>query len=164
MFRNFKGIFFSTGELQLNIKSLLFDKIIFDIDRIPCSCTSLNDHGETANRLKLLLAFTVGQSMKKNWNHSMHEDLCLCGFSSATHSENFYPYLLNGRGRWRKWQKPLLKSELALFPSSLLLFQVVQFVKCWWSFLELDSKGLFLCYEKYTISLSGVHAFHKTWN
>ena len=39
MFKNFK-VFFSTEELQL--------KIIFDIDRVPCSCTSLKDHGKTA--------------------------------------------------------------------------------------------------------------------
>ena len=92
------------------------------------------------------------------------QNLCLCGLSCATYSENFYPYLLNGRGRRRKWQKRLLKSELALFPSSLLLFHVVQFVKCWWSFLELNSKGLFLCYEKQTTLFSCVHALHKTWN
>ena len=92
------------------------------------------------------------------------QDLCLCecGLSCTTYSENFYPYLL--KGRRRKWQKPLLKSEFMLFPSSLLLFHVVQFVKCWWSFLELNSKGLFLCYEKHTTSLSCVHALHKTWN
>ena len=94
------------------------------------------------------------------------QDLCLCecGLSCATYSEDFYPYLLNGRGRRRKWQKPLLKSEFMLFPSSLLLFHAVQFAKCWWSFLELNSKGLFLCYEKHTTSLSCVHALHKTWN
>ena len=93
------------------------------------------------------------------------QDLCLCecGLSCATYSENIYPYL-NGRGSRRKWQKPLLKSEFMLFPSSLLLFHVVQFVKCWWSFLELNSKGLFLSYEKHTTSLSCVHALHKTWN
>ena len=76
----------------------------------------------------------------------------------------FYPYLLNGRGRRRKWQKPLLKSEFMLFPSSLLLFHAVEFAKCWWSFLELNSKGLFLCYEKQTTLLFCVHALHKTWN
>ena len=90
------------------------------------------------------------------------QNLCLCGLSCATYSENFYPYLLNGRGRRRKWQKRLLKSELALFPSSLLLFHAVQFVKCRWSFL--NSKGLFQCYEKHTTSLSCVHALHKAWN
>ena len=41
---------------------------------------------------------------------------------------------------------------------------VVQFVKCRWSFLELNSKGLFQCYEKQTTSSSCVHALNKRWN
>ena len=66
---------------------------------------------------------------------------------------------LLGARRWRRRQlKRLLKSEFTLFRNSSLLFHVVQLVKYWWIFMELNSKGLL------RKSLSGVHALQKTWN
>ena len=37
-----------------------------------------------------------------------------------------------------------IESESALFQNSSFLFHVVQFVRCWWYFLELNSEGLYL--------------------
>ena len=66
---------------------------------------------------------------------------------------------LLGAQRWRRRQlKRLLKSEFTLFRNSSLLFHVVQLVKYWWIFMELNFKGLL------RKSLSGVHALQKTWN
>ena len=48
----------------------------------------------------------------------------------------------------RRWRKSLLKSEFTLFQRSLLLFHAIQFVKCSRSFLELNSKGLYLRLRK----------------
>ena len=48
----------------------------------------------------------------------------------------------------RRRRKSLLKSEFTLFQGSLLLFHPIQFVKCWRSFLELNSKGLYLRLRK----------------
>ena len=45
---------------------------------------------------------------------------------------------LKQRGRW---QKRLLKSEFTLFRNSLLLFHVVQLIKCCWIFLTLNSEA-----------------------
>ena len=42
----------------------------------------------------------------------------------------------------------LLKRELKLFQNSSLLLHVVQFVKCWSTFLEMNCKGLYLCLRK----------------
>ena len=39
-----------------------------------------------------------------------------------------------------KKQRRRLKSEVALFQTLPLLFHLLQFVKCWQSFLELNSK------------------------
>ena len=42
--------------------------------------------------------------------------------------------------REHKKQRRRLKSEVALFQTLPLLFHLLQFVKCWQSFLELNSK------------------------
>ena len=52
------------------------------------------------------------------------------------------------RRRRGRWEKRLLKSELALFQNSSPLFDVVQIFKCWWIFLELNSKGLYLSLKR----------------
>ena len=58
----------------------------------------------------------------------------------------------------RRWRKRPLKSEFTLFQGLLLLFHAIQFVKCWRSFLELNSKGLYFRLKKeLKKSLSPVH-------
>ena len=52
------------------------------------------------------------------------------------------------RERRRRWWKRPLKREFTLFKNSSLLFHVVQFVKCWSTFLEMNCKGLYLCLRK----------------
>ena len=44
--------------------------------------------------------------------------------------------------RWRQLRKRHLKSEFALPQTLPRLFHLVEFVKCWQIFLELNSKGL----------------------
>ena len=59
-----------------------------------------------------------------------------------------------------------LKSEYALPQTLSRLFHLVQFVKCWWIFLELNSKGLYqssLRKRKGKL-LSFVPVLNKTWN
>ena len=66
----------------------------------------------------------------------------------TTDSENVFftlTFLTDDDGDDERWRKSLLKSEFMLFPSSLLLFLVVQLIKCKWIFLELNPKGLCLC-------------------
>ena len=93
------------------------------------------------------------------------QNLCLCGLSCATYSENFYPDLLNGRGRQRKWQKNLSwKVNWRCFQVHCSYSMPFNLSNVGEFFLELNSKGVFLCYEKHTISLSCLHAVHKTWN
>ena len=50
----------------------------------------------------------------------------------------------------RQWwiQKRHLKSEFPLPQTLLCLFHLVQFVRCWWIFLEFNSKGLYQSSEK----------------
>ena len=50
---------------------------------------------------------------------------------------------LPSRSRRRRLQKRPLKSEFALLQTLSRLFQLVQFVKCWQIFLELNSKRLY---------------------
>ena len=52
------------------------------------------------------------------------------------------------RQRRRRWWKRLLKRECTLLKNSSLLFHAVQFVKCWWIFLEMNCNGLYLCLRK----------------
>ena len=112
---------------------------------------------ETANCPKLLykhlLAFTLTQSMTKNWSHSINEVTVFPRFMPVhtTDSENVFftqIFLTDDDGDDERWRKPLLKSEFMLFPSSLPLFLVVQLIKCKWIFLELNPKGLCLCWLK----------------
>ena len=44
---------------------------------------------------------------------------------------------------WRRLRKRHLKKEFALLQTLSRLFQLVQFVKCWQIFLELNSKRLY---------------------
>ena len=100
--------------------------------------TFLKAH-ETANWPKLLckhfLAFTVTQSMTKNESHSINEVTVFPRFMPVrtTDSENVFftlTFLTDDDGDDERWRKSLLKSEFMLFPSSLLLFLVVQLTKC----------------------------------
>ena len=64
----------------------------------------------------------------------------------------------------RRLRKRHLKSEFALLQTLSRLFHLVQFVKCWQFFLELNSKILYQSSGKKRNSLSCVHVFHKMWN
>ena len=64
----------------------------------------------------------------------------------------------------RRLRKRHLKSEVALPQTLSRLFHLVQFVKCWQFFLELNSKILYQSSGKKRNSLSCVHVFHKMWN
>ena len=72
------------------------------------------------------------------------QDLCLC----MRHIRRMFftqIFLTDDDGdeeRWRRKPLWLLKKEFMLFPSSLLLFLVVQLIKCKRIFLELNPKGL----------------------
>ena len=50
--------------------------------------------------------------------------------------------------RRRQLQKRHLKSEFALLQTSSCLFHLVQFVKCWRIFLDLNFKGLYQSSEQ----------------
>ena len=67
--------------------------------------------------------------------------------------------------QWRRrLRKRHLKSEV-VFPQTLSrLFHLVQFVKCWQIFLELNSKRLYRSSEKEedSLCLVCVHVLHKT--
>ena len=52
------------------------------------------------------------------------------------------------RQRRRRWWNRLLKREFTLLKNLSLLFHVVQFVKCWCIFLEMNCNGLYLCLRK----------------
>ena len=52
------------------------------------------------------------------------------------------------RQRRRRWWNRLLKREFTLFKNLSLLFHVVQFVKCWCIFLEMNCNRLYLCLRK----------------
>ena len=71
---------------------------------------------------------------------------------------------LPSRSRRRRLQKRPLKSEFALLQTLSRLFQLVQFVKCWQIFLELNSKRLSKVRKRKRKSLSFVHVLDKRWN
>ena len=78
------------------------------------------------------------------------------------------PTLISGslkqQPRQRLWKRHL-NNEVALPKTLSRLFQLVQFVKCWQFFLELNSKRLDRSSEKDgRKSLPRVHVLHKTWN
>ena len=65
--------------------------------------------------------------------------------------------------RRRRERKLHLKCALALFQTSSLLFHLVHFFNCLRTFLELNSKGLFVSLEKEKENrrLASVHVVHK---
>ena len=66
--------------------------------------------------------------------------------------------------RRRRLRKRHLKSEFALPQTLSHLFQLVQFVKCWQIFLELNSKTASKFRKRKRKSLSCDHVLDKAWN
>ena len=66
--------------------------------------------------------------------------------------------------RRRRLRKRHLKSEFALPQTLSHLFQLVQFVKCWQIFLELNSKTASKFRKRKRKSLSCYHVLDKAWN
>ena len=158
----------------MNFKSLLLNKIIFDIDRIPCSCTSLKKI--TAKRRKLAKTFAgfhrdaINDKKLKPFNAWSHSSLskiyaCVNVAFRVRHIQRIFTHIFlteeddNESGKNLSWKVNWRCFQVhCSYSMSFNLSNVGEF------FQELNSKGLFLCYEKHTTSLSCVHALHKTWN
>ena len=97
---------------------------------------------------KLLLVFTVAQSMIKN----MPVRLFVCDIFGE-----FLPISSQRKRTTTKVAKISLEKWIGAVSKFIALISLK-------SFLEFNSKRLFLCYEKSTTSLSCVYALHKTWN